>query len=57
MILSVGITEKGSISMGAVWNSKILFDRDGTLLNLHRKLCPRSRSPQRRAENCGNWYR
>ena len=40
VILSVGITEKGSISMGALWNTTLLFDRDGTLLNRHRKLVP-----------------
>jgi len=40
VILSVGITEKGSISMGALWNTNLLFDRDGTLLNRHRKLVP-----------------
>jgi len=31
VILSVGITEKGSISMGALWNTNLLFDRDGTV--------------------------
>lgn len=40
VILSVGITEKGSISMGALWNTNLLFSRDGTLLNRHRKLVP-----------------
>src|SRR6516164_11720010 len=25
-ILSVGITEKGSVSMGAMWNTNLLFD-------------------------------
>jgi len=40
VILSVGITEKGSISMGALWNTNLLLDRDGTLLNRHRKLVP-----------------
>ena len=40
VILSVGITEKGSISMGALWNTNLLFGRDGTLLNRHRKLVP-----------------
>jgi predicted amidohydrolase len=39
-ILSVGITEKCSISMGTLWNTNLLFDRDGTLLNRHRKLVP-----------------
>ena len=40
VILSVGITEKGSISMGTLWNTNLLFGRDGTLLNRHRKLVP-----------------
>jgi nitrilase len=40
VVLSVGITEKGAISMGALWNTNLLFDRDGTLLNRHRKLVP-----------------
>ena len=40
VVLSVGVTEKGSISMGALWNTNLLFDRDGTLLNRHRKLVP-----------------
>jgi nitrilase len=40
VFLSVGITEKGSISMGALWNANLLFDRNGTLLNRHRKLVP-----------------
>jgi nitrilase len=40
VVLSVGVTEKGAISMGALWNTNLLFDRDGTLLNRHRKLVP-----------------
>jgi nitrilase len=40
VLLSVGITEKGAISMGALWNTNLLFGRDGTLLNRHRKLVP-----------------
>jgi nitrilase len=40
VLLSVGITEKGVISMGALWNTNLLFGRDGTLLNRHRKLVP-----------------
>ena len=40
VLLSVGITEKGSISMGALWNTNLLFNRDGRLLNRHRKLVP-----------------
>ena len=40
VLLSVGITEKGAISMGAMWNTNLLFGRDGALLNRHRKLVP-----------------
>jgi len=40
VVLSVGITERGSISMGALWNTNLMFGRDGTLLNRHRKLVP-----------------
>jgi hypothetical protein len=39
-ILSVGVTEKGSVSMGAMWNTNLIFDADGRLLNRHRKLVP-----------------
>jgi predicted amidohydrolase len=40
VILSVGVTEKGSVSVGAMWNTNLLFDADGRLLNRHRKLVP-----------------
>ena len=40
VFLSVGITEKGNVSMGAMWNTNLLFDRKGNLLNRHRKLVP-----------------
>jgi predicted amidohydrolase len=40
VVLSVGVTEKGSLSMGAMWNTNLLFDADGRLLNRHRKLVP-----------------
>lgn len=40
VVLSIGVTEKGSVSMGAMWNSNLLFDADGRLLNRHRKLVP-----------------
>jgi nitrilase len=40
VFLSVGVTEKGTISMGAMWNTNLLFGRDGALLNRHRKLVP-----------------
>jgi nitrilase len=40
VVLSVGVTEKGSVSMGAMWNTNLLFDANGELLNRHRKLVP-----------------
>lgn len=40
VVLSVGVTEKGAVSMGAMWNTNLLFDADGGLLNRHRKLVP-----------------
>jgi nitrilase len=40
VFLSIGVTEKGNISMGAMWNTNLLFDRQGKLLNRHRKLVP-----------------
>lgn len=38
--LSIGISEKSDISMGAMWNTNLLFNRQGELLNRHRKLVP-----------------
>jgi len=40
VFLSVGINEKGPISMGAMWNTNLLFDREGRLLSKHQKLVP-----------------
>src|SRR6516162_3674060 len=40
VVLSVGVTEKGSVSMGAMWNTNLIFGTDGRLLNRHRKLVP-----------------
>jgi nitrilase len=40
VFLSVGITEKDALSMGTLFNTNLLFDREGTLLNRHRKLVP-----------------
>jgi predicted amidohydrolase len=40
VVLSVGITEKGSVSTGAMWNTNLLFDANGGLMNRHRKLVP-----------------
>jgi predicted amidohydrolase len=38
--LSVGITERSPISMGALYNTNLLFGPTGELLNRHRKLVP-----------------
>jgi nitrilase/aliphatic nitrilase len=38
-----GINEKGPISMGAMWNTNLLFDREGRLLSKHQKLVPTGR--------------
>jgi nitrilase len=38
--LSVGITERSPVSMGAIYNTNLLFDPSGRLLNRHRKLVP-----------------
>jgi len=40
IFLSVGLTEKGEISLGTMWNTNLLFDKNGVLLNKHRKLVP-----------------
>ncbi|MQA03677.1 MAG: carbon-nitrogen hydrolase family protein [Streptosporangiales bacterium] len=38
VVLSVGITEKPAHSMGTLWNSNLLFDRNGRPVNHRRKL-------------------
>jgi nitrilase len=38
--LSVGVTERSPVSMGGLFNSNLLFDREGRLVNRHRKLVP-----------------
>jgi nitrilase len=40
IFLSVGVTEKSDYSMGAMWNTNLLFDRSGKLINRHRKIMP-----------------
>ena len=40
VFLSVGVTEKSDYSMGAMWNTNLLFDRNGALINRHRKIVP-----------------
>ncbi|MGH3666471.1 MAG: carbon-nitrogen hydrolase family protein [Egibacteraceae bacterium] len=38
--LSVGVTERSAVSMGGLYNTNLLFDPAGRLLNRHRKLVP-----------------
>lgn len=40
VFLSVGITEKSSLSVGTLWNSNLLFNPEGKLINHRRKLVP-----------------
>lgn len=40
IILSVGITERSTTSLGCLWNSNLVFDRTGRLINHRRKLVP-----------------
>jgi nitrilase len=40
IFLSVGITEKSPLSFGTLWNSNLLFDPKGDLINHRRKLVP-----------------
>ncbi|MCI8815665.1 MAG: carbon-nitrogen hydrolase family protein [Angelakisella sp.] len=40
VFLSIGICEKSTENFGTMWNSNLLFDRDGNLIGHHRKLLP-----------------
>jgi len=40
VFVSIGISEKSPISTGCIWNSNLLIDDEGRLLNHHRKLMP-----------------
>jgi nitrilase len=40
VFLSVGVTERSPISMGGLYNTNLLFNPDGELINRHRKLVP-----------------
>jgi len=40
IFMSVGITEKSENSMGAMWNTNLIFDRNGKLIIRHRKIVP-----------------
>jgi nitrilase len=38
--VSIGISERSSVSVGCLWNSNLLIGEDGAILNHHRKLVP-----------------
>lgn len=40
MVVSMGFNEGTDVSVGCLWNSNVLIDSDGALLNHHRKLVP-----------------
>jgi nitrilase len=40
IIVSIGISESTSVSVGCIWNTNLLIGRDGSILNHHRKLVP-----------------
>jgi nitrilase len=39
-LVSIGISERSETSVGCLWNSNLLIDAGGKLLNHHRKLVP-----------------
>jgi aliphatic nitrilase len=38
--VSMGVTEKSSVSVGCLWNAQLLISNEGVVLNHHRKLVP-----------------
>jgi nitrilase len=38
--ISIGVSERSTVSVGCLWNSNLLIGQGGTLLNHHRKLVP-----------------
>ena len=40
IVVSIGISERSSVSVGCLWNSNLLIGADGEILNHHRKLMP-----------------
>jgi aliphatic nitrilase len=38
--VSIGISERSSVSVGCLWNANLLIGPDGAILNHHRKLVP-----------------
>jgi aliphatic nitrilase len=40
IVVSIGISECSPVSVGCLWNTNLLIDADGDLINHHRKLVP-----------------
>jgi aliphatic nitrilase len=40
MFVSIGVSERSSVSVGCLWNANLLIGSDGAILNHHRKLVP-----------------
>jgi aliphatic nitrilase len=40
VVVSMGISERGAVSTGLIWNSYVMLGEDGQVLNHHRKLVP-----------------
>ena len=40
IFVSMGVSERSSLSVGCLWNTNLLISADGALLNHHRKLVP-----------------
>jgi aliphatic nitrilase len=40
IVVSIGISERSPVSVGAIWNTNLIIGHDGALLNHHRKLVP-----------------
>jgi len=38
VVLSIGVNERSDVSLGQLWNSNLIFDRTGRLVNHRRKL-------------------
>lgn len=40
IVVSLGINEASKVSVGCIWDTNLLIDADGRILNRHRKLVP-----------------
>jgi aliphatic nitrilase len=40
IVVSIGISERSPVSVGCLWNTNLLIDAGGNLINHHRKLVP-----------------